>query len=144
MTKTTKASPTNPVKPLRPEIVQSYLDSIEEKMMDVITEASIDRNKNAISPIYSLYRERSKYLFTLHKDGKIDYTLYMNLCATGYVDMKLTSYWEKPGYDNLCCICCAGYKLEKGVMCFCRVPTKYLGAMGGKPCNLCGCKGCCN
>lgn len=123
-------------------IVRDYLEAIEAKMECVLRDASTDGASDVLWPIYRLHHQRSRYLFAMYKDGKIEPSLYKYLCAMRYVDVHLVSYWKKPEYANLCCLHCIEHKPTDDKVCICRVPERYLGKQCGTPCAACGCRGC--
>lgn len=91
---------------------------------------------------FQLIHERSHFLFSQFKKGVISSDLYNFLCENQYVDIDLTIYWQKQGYENLCCTLCvySGDKKNKKV-CICRVPRKSEPDIGLE-CTICKCMGC--
>lgn len=92
---------------------------------------------------YQMNHERSRFLLYKFRNGKISSKLYNFLCKNHFLDIDLTIYWSKQGYENLCCTICVQIadKNDKKV-CVCRVPREKLKETDLVECSICKCMGC--
>lgn len=124
-------------------IVKEYLDAIEEKMSEVLGRAHSGSLKKDIWAICRLHHQRSRYIFAMYKDEKIDADLYKYLCRHRFVDQELVSRWKRGGgYENLCCLRCIDPVSKNNTVCVCRVPEHLSGGRHEIECDFCGCRGC--
>ncbi|ELA46103.1 hypothetical protein VCUG_02411 [Vavraia culicis subsp. floridensis] len=105
----------------------------------------IEKDINALNRtnIFQYVHERSRLIYTKYRNGEITSSLYSFLCKNQYVDVPLTIYWQKQGYESLCCILCV-YSEDKSKekVCICRVPQRNLEHEKIVECSVCRCMGC--
>lgn len=124
------------------KIVKEYLDAIDERMATALNDNSVEMPLKACWPIYKLHHQRSRYIFTMYKDGRIDAGLYRYLCRHKFVDTDLVGFWKRRGFENLCCLRCIDSLSKNGNVCICRVPGRYTDQPHEVECEFCGCRGC--
>lgn len=93
------------------------------------------KSKNKFEQLH----KRTYFIFILKIKKEINNELYNFLCEYQFIDINLTKYWKKQGYENLCCTLCI-YVRDKNnfKVCVCRVPgRKFFGE-----CGVCQCTGC--
>ncbi|KAI5963507.1 BUD31 [Candida pseudojiufengensis] len=94
--------------------------------------------------LYRIIHQITKYIYELHKDKKINDSLYQWLILQDYCDKNLISKWRKRGYEKLCCLNC----INGENICICRVPKFELLKKDETKdkidieCINCGCRGC--
>ncbi|KAI5955483.1 BUD31 [Candida theae] len=118
------------------------------------TSVSPTTKPTSLWPIYKITHDVTKYVYDLHKRGKISDELYLWLTLQDYVDGLLIAKWKKQGYERLCCTQCISTSGASGSRggsgsstCICRVPKVDLLRRGQDDkvdveCVTCGCRGC--
>lgn len=133
--------PVNPPKEF--EKVKAFLESMEAEMRKAENAPTVPNPPENCWPIFQLHHQRSRYIYNLKKKGEISNELYRYLSLNRFVDHELACYWEKEGYEGLCCLrCVQPIDSKHGNVCICRVPQRNIDANKAIKCDNCGCRGC--
>lgn len=125
------------------EKVRPFLDSIEKEMRKLENAPLCIRQQENYWPIFQLHHQRSRHIYNLRKTGEISNDLYKYLVSNGFADHELICYWNKAGYEHLCCLRCVQPLDSKyGKVCICRVPQRSMDVKQMVECDNCGCRGC--
>lgn len=128
--------------PLSFELVKNYLDNIEQNMNTLLDYTADDDFIPRLKMIYKLHHQRSRYIFELYKNNKIDKELYKYLGKYRFINTELIRHWKRNGYKKLCCLSCIDAVSKNNNVCICRVFKPVSGDTSIKECERCGCSGC--
>lgn len=124
------------------DIVAPKLDEYEEEMKTAVLAPHAGKRKvESTWEIARINWERTRYVFTAHRRGLVDKTVFEYCVENQFIDGSLAAKWLLKGYERLCCVQCVHRGNHNfGGSCVCRVPAKDRAA--GVACSSCGCTGC--
>ncbi|KAF9763488.1 Protein BUD31 like protein [Nosema granulosis] len=123
------------------KIIEDIFEQINRQMeVEINKPAAQDIPQNYHS-IFRLHHQRNRFVF--ERLPKISKSLYKLLRDRRMIDHDLISFWQKNGYENLCCLrCIQPIDSKHGTVCYCRVPQRNLEISVNVECDNCGCAGC--
>ncbi len=108
------------------DIVAVELEAFDRRMREALDAPMDEKRNNELTwPTHKIHYQRNRYIFDLHRNGKITKKLVDYLVKEKVCDGPLMAKWRKPGYERLCSLLAINKSNTNfGTVSVCRTPLR--------------------